>query len=86
MLQDGVEYLDLNPRVVQNKAYFSSLSGSGDNLGKFTIFSSNESIAYISYFSRSFYIKDKIKCITSHTYSLKVNIYHNVGVHSNRIN
>ena len=25
MLEDGVEYLDLNPRTVHNQAYFASL-------------------------------------------------------------
>ncbi|XP_066991622.2 proto-oncogene tyrosine-protein kinase receptor Ret [Anabrus simplex] len=32
MLEDGVEYLDLNPRIVHNRTYFTSLSSSQDIL------------------------------------------------------
>lgn len=34
MLEDGVEYLDLNPRTVHNQAYFASLQILDDDNGK----------------------------------------------------
>jgi proto-oncogene tyrosine-protein kinase Ret len=35
MLEDGVEYLDLNPRIVHNRTYFTSPS---DLLGNYYVF------------------------------------------------
>lgn len=41
MLEDGVEYLDLNPRTVHNQAYFASLhaldSPTSEFLNKYTL-------------------------------------------------
>jgi len=34
MLEDGVEYLDLNPRTVHNQAYFASLQALDSASGK----------------------------------------------------
>lgn len=34
MLEDGVEYLDLNPRTVHNQAYFASLQALDSPNGK----------------------------------------------------
>lgn len=34
MLEDGVEYLDLNPRTVHNQAYFVSLQALDSASGK----------------------------------------------------
>ncbi|KAK0090118.1 hypothetical protein PV325_002950 [Microctonus aethiopoides] len=55
MLEDGVEYLDLNPRTVHNQAYFASLhaldsptSSSNEGVsGKFNVFRS-EAVNYLS--------------------------------------
>lgn len=43
MLEDGVEYLDLNPRTVHNQAYFESLHSFGRTDGE-----SNKSTSDIS--------------------------------------
>lgn len=39
MLEDGVEYLDLNPRTVHNQAYFASLHALDSPTSEFRIIS-----------------------------------------------
>ncbi|GLH10125.1 Fibroblast growth factor receptor homolog 1, partial [Gryllus bimaculatus] len=51
MLEDGVDYLDLNPRTVHNMTYFTSLSSSRDLLGEIYHFIALQGSVTIPFFT-----------------------------------